>query len=138
MSLAERASRMLQRMGLPALVLLLSAALFAIPATARAETVVGAPFSVATGWAGVGGAFDGTNFLVALESDTTAAKVAVQLMSPTGAKIGSPVALGVDGQSCCTAGLAFAASTVCSTTTGASLTITCGVGTYTPSQYGWQ
>ena len=86
--------------------LLLAAALIAISTTAQAQAVVGAKFSIASGWAGVAAATDGTNFLVALESDTSAAKVAAQMMSPAGAKIGSTIALGHDGQSCCASGVA--------------------------------
>jgi hypothetical protein len=95
------------RRGLPAVLLLLAAALVVIPATARAQAVVGAKFSIASGWAGVNAASDGTNFLVALESATSAAKVAAQLISSGGTKIGSAVSLGHDGQSCCASGVAF-------------------------------
>jgi hypothetical protein len=69
--------------------------------------VVGARFSIASGWAASGAASDGSNSLVALESDTTTAKVAAQLMSSAGAKIGNPIPLGHDGQSCCASGIAF-------------------------------
>ncbi|HLA35963.1 MAG TPA: hypothetical protein VJ001_13960, partial [Rhodocyclaceae bacterium] len=95
------------RRGVAAVCWLLSTMLPTIPATVSAQTVVGAKFSIASGWAGVGAASDGANFLVALESDTSSAKVAAQLMSPSGAKIGAPIALGHDGQSCCASGVAF-------------------------------
>ncbi len=93
--------------GVTAVVSLFAAALIALPASVQAQAVVGAKFSIASGWAGVGSASDGTNFLVPLESDTTAAKVAAQLMSPAGAKIGNLIPLGHDGQSCCASGAAF-------------------------------
>ena len=95
------------RRGFSAVCWLLSTTLLAIPATVTAQTVVGDKFAIASGWAGIGAASDGTNFLVALESNTSSAKVAAQLMSPSGAKIGAPIALGRDGQSCCASGVAF-------------------------------
>lgn len=95
------------RRGAAAVCWLLSTMLPAIPATVSAQTVVGAKFSIASGWAGVGAASSGANFLVALESNTSSAKVAAQLMSSSGAKIGAPIALGRDGQSCCASGVAF-------------------------------
>lgn len=90
-----------------AVVSLLAAALITVPASVQAQAVVGAKFSIASGWAGVGAASDGTNYLVPLESDTTAAKVAAQLMSPAGVQIGATIPLGTDGQSCCASGAAF-------------------------------
>jgi hypothetical protein len=87
--------------------LLLPAILVVAPSQALADPVVGTKFSIASGWAGITAASDGTNFLVAFESDTVAAKVAAQLISSSGAKIGSTIALGHDGQSCCAVGAAF-------------------------------
>lgn len=77
--------------------------------TASAQTAgpVGTKFSVASGWAGISSASDGNNFLVALGSDPTVARVAAQLVSHDGTRIGSPIALGTNGQSCCAAGVAF-------------------------------
>ncbi len=60
-------------------------------------------FSVASNWASTGAAFDGTNYLVSLESDTQTATVAAQMMSSSGVKIGTPIAIGQAGQSCCSA-----------------------------------
>lgn len=59
-------------------------------------------FPVASNWATVGGAaFDGTNYLVSLESDTQRATVAAQMMSSSGDKLGSVISVGQAGQSCC-------------------------------------
>jgi len=80
-----------------------SLSLFSAPAAAD----LGSKVTIASGWAGVEGASDGTNTLVALESDTTTANVAVQLVSASGSKIGSVISLGHSGQACCAAGVAF-------------------------------
>lgn len=58
-------------------------------------------FAVASNWAASGSAFDGTNYLVSLESDTQTANVAAQMMSSSGSKIGSVISVGQTGQSCC-------------------------------------
>lgn len=106
--LTDLMSNPLRRLGSLSKVLSLVAATFiGLPTTATAEGVVGAKFLIASGWLATGTAFDGSNFLVALQSDAANAKVAAQLISSAGNKIGSPVALGHDGQSCCTSGLAF-------------------------------
>ncbi|MBZ0091318.1 MAG: hypothetical protein K8F27_03735 [Sulfuricellaceae bacterium] len=63
--------------------------------------VMGSKFPVASNWAASGTAFDGTHYLVSLESDTQTASVAAQMMSSGGTQIGSPVAIGQSGQSCC-------------------------------------
>lgn len=70
---------------------------------APAQTSISTPFPIATNWASVGAAFDGTNYLVALESDTQTANVAAQLISQTGARVGPLIAVGRNGQSCCNA-----------------------------------
>ncbi|MHB9118210.1 MAG: hypothetical protein ACYC2R_08030 [Burkholderiales bacterium] len=62
---------------------------------------LGSKFLVASNWAASGAAFDGTNYLVSLESGTQTASVAAQMMSSGGTQIGSPVAVGQSGQSCC-------------------------------------
>lgn len=61
----------------------------------------GDKFAVASNWAASGSAFDGTNYLVSLESDTQRATVAAQMMSSSGGKIGSVISIGQAGQSCC-------------------------------------
>ena len=82
----------------------LFAGLLATPASAQTP----GPWSpIANGWTLASGAYDGSNFLLGLETDTTNAKVAVQLVSQSLATIGSPIALGRNGQSCCISGLAF-------------------------------
>jgi len=58
-------------------------------------------FAVASNWATTDSAFDGTNYLVSLESDTQTANVAAQMMSSSGSKIGSVISVGQAGQSCC-------------------------------------
>ncbi|MDP2793931.1 MAG: kelch repeat-containing protein [Sulfurisoma sp.] len=60
-------------------------------------------FPVASNWAASGAAFDGTNYLVSLESDTQTAAVAAQMMSSTDARVGSVISIGRSGQSCCSA-----------------------------------
>lgn len=60
-------------------------------------------FAVASNWAANGAAFDGTNYLVSLESDTQTAAVAAQMMSSTGTRVGDVISLGQAGQSCCSA-----------------------------------
>jgi len=68
-----------------------------------AQTSIGTPFPVATNWMSVGAAYDGTNHLVALESDKQTGNVAAQLISPTGTKLGPLIAVGRNGQTCCNA-----------------------------------
>lgn len=48
-------------------------------------------------------AFDGTNYLLALESNIQKASVAAQLVSSSGDKIGTVIPVGQAGQSCCSA-----------------------------------
>lgn len=93
--------------GLPLALLLVVTALIAVPMSAQAQVTVGAKALVASGYAGVGFASDGNNFLVPLETSTAVANVAAQLMSSTGVPIGSLVSLGTNGQSCCASGAAF-------------------------------
>ncbi|MBS4096778.1 MAG: hypothetical protein KGZ83_08090 [Sulfuricella sp.] len=69
--------------------------------------VVGAKFSMASNWASAGAAFDGINYLLAMESDTAAARVAAQMVSSDGTRIGPVIETGHSGQSCCAAGIAF-------------------------------
>lgn len=97
-----------RRLGIFSKVLsLVAVTLIGLPGMADAQGVVGAKFSIASGWLATAGAFDGTNFLVALQSDTSNSKVAAQLVSPAGTNIGLPVSLGYEGRSCCTSGVAF-------------------------------
>lgn len=58
-------------------------------------------FAVASNWAASGSAYDGTNYLVSLESDTQTANVAAQMMSSSGSKMGSVISIGQAGQACC-------------------------------------
>lgn len=85
-------------------VLLACHAVLAPAQTAPSSSLsIGTPFPIASGLMSMGGAFDGTNHLMALQSDKQTAIVAAQLMSPSGAKVGAQIAVGRSGQTCCTA-----------------------------------
>ena len=70
---------------------------------ASAQTSIGAPFPIATGWATVGAAFDGTNYLVAMVTGSQMSSVAGQLISQNGTRVGSLIAVGDAGGACCNA-----------------------------------
>ena len=73
------------------------------PLAAVSQTSIGAPFPIASNWASVGAAFDGTNYLVAMETGSHNASVAGQLISQNGTRVGPLIAVGSVGQTCCNA-----------------------------------
>jgi len=78
-----------------------------VGSAAASVSVVGGKLPIATGWAGTTAGFGNHQFLLALQSDTAAGKVAAQLVLPGSTTMGTVIPLGHDGQSCCAGGVAF-------------------------------
>ena len=77
-------------------------ALFCVASPAIAQTISN-PVPIATKWATVGAAFDGTNWFVPMEDGSHAGTVAGQLISNTGTTVGPVISAGIKGQACCNA-----------------------------------